>query len=181
MLGSSPTGAAIYLRNVMKEVWKPCHISDKYMISDLGNVKNIKSGLILKQYAKPDGYKVIRITIEGKKKVCSVHRLILFTFKPNEYFDGAIVNHKDCNKLNNSLDNLEWCSYKENAEHSVRNNLWIPLTGSNNGYSKLTEEQVLKIRDLFLEYKNYSKIAREYNVSMNNIKSIVLRKTWTHI
>lgn len=165
----------------MEEIWKECHITDKYLISNLGNVKNIKTGLILKQYAKPKGYKVIRITINGKKQVLSVHRLILFTFKPNEYFSGAIVNHKDSNKLNNSLDNLEWCTYQDNSKHSFKNKLWVPPIGSNNGYSKLTEEQVLEIRELFLEYKNYSKVARVYNVSMNNIKSIVLRKTWTHI
>lgn len=86
-----------------------------YLVSDDGFVKNEISGEILKMYISPTGY--ARVSLSGK--VVSLHRIVANAFIPN-LENKPCVNHKDGNKLNNSVNNLEWCSHSENERHSYR-------------------------------------------------------------
>lgn len=81
-------------------------------------------GKILKPFKNNSGYLVVDLCIYGKRKKCLVHRLIAQTFL-NNYSNKLDVNHKDGNKLNNSLINLECITRKENIIHAIKNGLII--------------------------------------------------------
>ena len=71
------------------------------------------------------GYKVFGLTKNNKYKVNSLHRIVALAFIPNPN-NYDTVNHKDGNKLNNSIDNLEWCTQRENVIHAWRTGLSKP-------------------------------------------------------
>ena len=92
---------------------------EKYEVSNLGRVRNIKSGRILKPFPNRGGYLRHKLYGYGKKKNLPLHRIIATAFIDNP--DGKpCVNHIDENKLNNDLSNLEWCTVKENNIHGTR-------------------------------------------------------------
>lgn len=99
----------------MEEIWKDKKdYEGHYQVSNLGRIKSIKFGKerILKQHIKR-GYYYVGLSKNGIVKRYLVHRLVAQAFidNPNNYKE---VNHKDENKLNNSVDNLEWCNAKYN-------------------------------------------------------------------
>ena len=102
----------------MEEKWlKVKGYEEFYEISDLGRIKSlISNGLILKQSLDKDGYCVVTL----KRKQFKVHRLVAMTFIPNPN-NLPQVNHKDENKTNNTVDNLEWCDAKYNINYGNRN------------------------------------------------------------
>ncbi len=90
-----------------------------YEISSLGRVKSFRidpAGAILNVYEHWKGYKFIYIYREGVRKKFFVHRLVACAFLPNPT-ELPIVNHKDLDKANNILSNLEWVNESENALH----------------------------------------------------------------
>ena len=115
--------------NSINEIWKPIKDYEKYYeISSLGRVKSLhyKIPKILKQANRGD-YMVIQLNCNGKGKTESIHRLVAIAFldKP----DGSdMVNHKDGDKLNNCLKNLEWMTAKQNTKHARDNKLHISKT-----------------------------------------------------
>lgn len=103
-----------------------------YMISNKGRIKNvprimnkgtrleyISKERILRPSISKDGYMRVSLFKNGKKKQIGVHRLVAIAFIPNNGF-LCDVNHKDENKLNNSVDNLEWCSKEYNTKYGTR-------------------------------------------------------------
>lgn len=117
----------------MKEIWKDIkEYEGYYKISNLGVVKSLarnvydKDGIfqrakkenIKKQNLSTDKYYLVTLSRDGKNKTISVHRLIAQTFidNPNNYEE---VNHIDTNRVNNSIENLEWCTHQQNIKHSA--------------------------------------------------------------
>lgn len=97
---------------------KPYH---QYYVSSCGKVFGCK-GNELKQTTTNRGYKRVTLSINGKEERWSVHRLVALLFIPNP--DKKLeVNHKDGNKENNSVSNLEWCTRSENEKHAHANGL----------------------------------------------------------
>lgn len=110
----------------MQEVWKTIeNTNNTYFISNMGNVKSLKgrnaNGRILKPYIINSGYKMVNMMVDGKKQRKLVHRLVASSFLHLK--EGLVVNHKNGDKLDNRLVNLEVCSYKENSEHAHKNGL----------------------------------------------------------
>jgi hypothetical protein len=119
----------------MKEIWRDIpNYEGLYQVSNLGRVKvldrdvnsgiknniNVKrKGKILKQYVK-NGYLQVTLTVNNKRKYINVHRLVAQAFIPNPN-NLPQVNHKDENKQNNYVENLEWCSAKYNCNYGSRN------------------------------------------------------------
>jgi hypothetical protein len=96
------------------EVWRQIEGYDKYEVSSLGNVRNSKTGRILKQ-GKKGGYCMVGLSSKLTKSY-SVHQLVAKAFIPNPE-NKPQVNHLDKNGLNNQISNLEWVTNKENSIH----------------------------------------------------------------
>lgn len=109
------------------EVWKSVKGFEKYLaVSDEGRVKSFlrhPDGNILKAQVDNKGYLRLTCTIEGEKVRFKVHRLVAEHFVENPEGKEQ-VNHKDGNKQNNAVSNLEWVTASENALHAVHNGLW---------------------------------------------------------
>ena len=92
---------------------------DNYEVSNLGKVRNIKSGRILKPSLNKNGYLRLWLCKNNKRKHLYLHRIIATAFIDNPD-EKPCVNHIDENKLNNDLSNLEWCTVRENLIHGTR-------------------------------------------------------------
>ena len=92
-----------------------------YQVSTKGQIKslNVRKGRILKQHTQR-GYLYVGLSKQCKTKLYLVHRLVALAFIPNPLHLPE-VNHKDENKLNNNVDNLEWCGSKYNTNYGTRN------------------------------------------------------------
>lgn len=105
----------------MEEIWKDIkEYEGMYQISNLGRVKSLKYG---KEYIKKisihhSNYNIIKLHKDGVGKTFQIHRLVAQHFIPNPD-NLPQVNHKDENTLNNSVNNLEWCDSKYNANYGT--------------------------------------------------------------
>lgn len=100
---------------------------ENLLISNLGNIRNNCTGTIYKQHVGKSGYKVVTISLGSRKnkKTFRIHKAIAETFIPN--LDNLpVINHIDGNKLNNNIENLEWCTIKHNSQHAWNNGLCKP-------------------------------------------------------
>lgn len=104
-----------------------------------------------------------------------IHRLVATYFVENPD-NKPDINHIDGNKLNNRADNLEWVTNAENRAHAVRNGL--QATGEK--LSKLSREDVVKIRDLAATGMTQKRIADRYSISQQSVSKIVRRSRWIH-
>ena len=109
------------------EEWKAIIEFPNYEVSSLGNVKNIITGKVLKNSVK-GGYCHVSLTNENYKKTLLVHRLVALAFIENPE-NKLEVNHKDKNKLNICVSNLEWMSRRENNIHMCQG---VKITSNKN-------------------------------------------------
>ena len=99
-------------------------------------------------------------------------------FNPVENMSQLEVNHKDGDKRNNALDNLEWCTSSDNQKHAYRTGLHQPRKGEKSNFSKLSEEDVRKVFELRKQGLTQQKIAEEVGCIRSNISYILNKKTW---
>lgn len=152
-----------------------------YFVREDGKIYSEKSDKFLSPQLDKNGYEKIQmISTDGKRHRYSVHRLVLENFNPVKNMEKLQVNHKDGNKRNNNLNNLEWVTNYENTLHAIKTGL-RNNNGENNPSSKLTEKDVYKIIDLFKEGKSCAFIAKQYNVSSSAIERIRRRETWKSV
>lgn len=118
------------------EIWKDIEgFENRYEISSFGNVRNKKTEKYIKPTCDPHGYYFVTLRKVGETKTNSnkIHRLVAKAFIPNpEHL--PCVNHKDGDKSNNNVDNLEWCTYQYNIQHSFANGLQTPSGEVLKGY-----------------------------------------------
>lgn len=100
------------------EQWKTIQDMPNYEVSDLGNVRNIKKGRLMTQY-NVNGYSIVGLNSNGKQDKRYVHRLVATAFLGEAHEDKE-VNHKDGNRTNNCVENLEWVTPSENIKHGYR-------------------------------------------------------------
>lgn len=154
-------------------------LSNKYLVSTLGEVISVKSGRHIKSTNHKGGYlRLGLVTDEGRKKFL-LHRVVAITFIPNPE-NKPEVNHIDGNKHNNSVDNLEWVTREENQHHAFSNNL-NHNRGTNNGRCILTEKDVINIYNLLLIGDRQVDISRLYDVDVSTIANIKRKKNWAEI
>ena len=110
----------------MVPIWFPIKGFPLYRVSDRGLIKNHKTGRIIKHCAlnKPDGYRRVSLHTgnASERKSVLVHRIVAIARLPNPE-NKRCVNHKDGNKPNFDVDNLEWVTDSENAKHAYYNGL----------------------------------------------------------
>jgi len=171
----------------MGEIWKDIkEYEGLYRVSNLGNVKSWhthktgKKGKCLSPKLTPSGYYKVNLYKDHIQKTFSIHQLVANEFIPNKENKKG-VNHIDGNKLNNRLNNLEWATDLENMTHAIKNGL-VNNAGEHNGFSKLTDSQVLEIDQLLSTNTIQQKdIAILFNVSKMTISLIKHRKRWMHL
>lgn len=109
----------------MEEVWKDITDYPNYQVSNLGRVKNKKTGKLKQPQIDRTGYyQQVWLTHNGKANTQRIHRLVAETFLGKH--PDLMVNHIDGDKLNNRVTNLEWCTAKENNDHAIRMGLNQP-------------------------------------------------------
>jgi hypothetical protein len=176
-----------------KEVWKDVvGYEGKYKISSFGKVKSLsryrKSRGELLAFIKEKeltlydhfGYQRVTLRNNNKSREFSVHRLVTIAFI-TEVKDKPFVNHKDGNKKNNCISNLEWVTRQENVNHSVKNGLHN-LKGSRHPASKLKESEVLRIRELYKDKTfTQTELGEMFGVTGEMVSYIVRRMNWKHI
>ena len=156
--------------------WESC-----YRISNFGNLYSYHHKKLLMVNTNQQGYrtKTLYDGKNGKRKIMMVHRLVLMTFQSNPPDGQPHVNHKDGNKLNNRLDNLEWCSPQENMDHADRTGLLINqrrsirdrsansefhlrVNGDDQPKCKWSDELKIEIREKYAAGISLTKLQIEY-------------------
>ena len=127
-----------------QEQWKPIQeFNGEYEVSNLGRVRSMKRyyGMvrrIMPQTIQRKGYYAVTFWMNNKAYCRKVHRLVIEAFTPNP--DSLpCINHIDGNKLNNHIDNLEWCTYQQNMQHAVRTGLTHPHQWTDDERKQISE------------------------------------------
>lgn len=135
--------------------------SDLYKVSNLGRIKRIKTGRILKNISNVEGYLTINLFKDGKGTNLRVHRLVAQAFIENPE-NKPEINHIDEDKANNSTSNLEWATRAENNKHGTR-----------------TERTCKKTRAInmatgsYVDYPSQTQCARELQIRRNAVNACV--------
>lgn len=99
------------------EKWRDLKGHEQYLVSSCGRIKNKKTGRIYVGSVNNRGYVRFDLCENGKRFVVAAHRVVAEAFLPTSP-GRDYVNHKDGDKTNNNIDNLEWCTPKENSVHA---------------------------------------------------------------
>ena len=148
------------------EIWKDIKgYEGKYQVSSLGRIKSLyrwngkafySREHIIKSYINKNGYVYIALMKNNKNKNCRLHRLVAEAFldNPNNYND---INHKDGNKENNNINNLEYCTKSYNMKHAFKNNLWKSPNSGRFGSNSYKAKKVAMVD------KNTNEIIKTFN------------------
>lgn len=172
-----------------EEVWKTViyngEVYDRFEVSNTGKLRNKHNRHIYKQFTNKAGYKQVCVSLGSRKnkKVFRMHEAVAEAFIDNPD-EKPFVNHIDGNKINNSVNNLEWVTAQENTQHAMVNGLMRPLKGEEIGTSKLTEEDVKYIREHYIpKDKKYGSrvLAKRFGVSHATISRAYYGERWKHV
>lgn len=159
------------------EIWKDIpEYEGYYQASNLGRIRRYGVKNIIKPILTRDGYHRISLSKKGVIKNKFVHRLVAETFINNTE-DKPFINHKDGNKQNNEVDNLEWVTSNENTLHSYRLGLQSKQ-GEKNNQSILKDFQVREIKSRVLSARE---LATKFGVSIACVNAILTGVNWKHI
>lgn len=155
-----------------KEIWCQHPNADNYLVSNLGNIKSLKTNKLLKVTHNRNDYNNITLIFNDRRKSISVHRMVLESFFDisNNIYE---VNHIDGNKNNNKLENLEWLTRKENLDHAYKNKLYKIRKGELNNNCKLTDKEVGEIRSLYKTGKTMKELKEIFSISTTHICGII--------
>jgi hypothetical protein len=166
---------------ITMENWKQVKCFDSYFVSDLGRVKKIYENSkikMLKQRFSKDGYLRVALSKNRIVKEWRVSRIVAEHFIENEK-NLDTVNHKDGNKTNNKVENLEWMTRSEQMYHAYSLGLKKPKTGEKNVNSKISNAESEEIR---IKYKqgnmSYLRLSEIYGISTASIQRIVTNKSF---
>lgn len=176
-----------------QEIWKDViGYEGWYQVSSLGNVRSLprmvrgrfnnsmrKPGKTLGIHPNSKGYATVSLGHgRGNSKSIKLHRLVLTHFKSNPH-NYPEINHIDGNKLNNRVENLEWCNRKQNIAHAVKNELMYTRRGSECS-RKLTEAQAQFIKDNRGIIPKRELMER-FNIKYATVTSIQCGYSWKHL
>jgi hypothetical protein len=163
----------------MRNHWRPIpEYNGGYLVSRDGEVLSLKRNKLLAKVQIGRDYVRVNLYQDGQVRHHLVHRLVAAAFL-GPISPGYEVNHKDGDKSNNALSNLEIVTRDENRKHAQRNGLL--RRGEANAKAKLTAAKVREIRELREGGESVPELARAYGVTQQSIYSICNRKTWAHV
>jgi len=158
-----------------------------YEIADTGVIRSLtngnRKGKVLKPALGTTGYFYVNLSKQGKVKLHKIHRVVAKHFLPLNS-SKLYVNHKDGNKLNNDVINLEWCTSLENNRHARNVGLSVDVKGEKHGNSKFKDSDILEMRKLCPSNpteQDFKTLAIQFGTSPQNMRSIIFKKTWKHI
>lgn len=180
---------------MIKEIWKDIvNYEGIYQISNLGRIKSLAREIylpkrniirklkdtILSPKTDKQPYHNVNLYKDYKPKLTRVHVLVAETFIPNPN-NKPFVNHINGIKKDNRVENLEWVTHYENMTHAFNTGL-IP-NGERNHKSKLTDNDVIEIKDLYIKNPNLnqSELARKYQVTRSTINGIIKNRKWRFV
>lgn len=172
----------------MKEiVWKEIPSTNgRYEASNDGRIRWVKE---LKQFESWNGYKILSLRAKPcNQTTVRVHRLVAEAFL-GKCPTGLVVNHKDGNKKNNTIENLEYVTKSEDNKHALDLGLRRPpqhfenyKRGEDHPFAKLNEQQVLEIRKIRKETKfGERRISKMLNLPRGAVGHVIKGKSWKHI
>jgi len=164
--------------------WGRVRSLDFYTRRGYGTHMDIRAGRIRKTCFLKAGYEIVSLKKDGVSKRHYVHRLAAEAFIGTSSLE---VNHRDGNKANNRLQNLEYVTRQENVDHSIRigtyhrNHTWAHSRGQNNHNSKITECEATKVTEMMACGFNTRQISEMTGISVRIVEQIHSGKTWRHI
>lgn len=149
-------------------------------------IRNNKTHKILKHTKVDYGYMRVTLSRNGVGKQFYIHMLLLTYFGSKRPSRFHTPNHKDGNKSNNTLSNLEWLTPAEQQIHAYTTGLHVGVgvKGSKNHLTKYTEQQILEIRAMWdgnYTTKSYTALGTLFNIPSSTIAKIIRRTNWKHI
>lgn len=158
-----------------------------YKISNFGNVKSLnynrtKSKRIMKPGMSINGYPQLLLHKNGKRRMFKIHRLVALAFIKN-LLNLPQINHKDGNKKNNNVENLEWCNAYQNTHHAYQLGL-INTIGEKNPNTKIKESDVAFIRKYLNSHKKHgevTKLAKQMGISRQIVSNVKNNYSWNHV
>lgn len=162
----------------MTEIWRDIKdYEGLYQVSNFGRIRSFITNRILKQGNISCGYLAVVLCKNGKKKMYSVHRLVASTFIPNPE-NKPQVNHKNENKQDNRVENLEWMTAKDNINHGTHNKRVKEKQLNDIKKSKIVL-QYTKTGEFIREWVSVSEIERQLGYFIQNISDCCLGKNKT--
>ena len=170
---------------MISEIWKDVKdYEGLYQVSNLGNVRSIKSNKVLVLSSSPSGYKFINLRKNSTGKNFRVHRLVAEAFIPN-INKLPFINHKDENPENNNVENLEWCTASYNINYGDRNNkvakkvsIWRKKKGVEYSPRKRKKVAQYTLDDKFVrEFRSINEAGRETKSSIGTIYNCCVDKS----
>ena len=172
----------------IQEEWLPCpDYEDSYEVSNLGRVRSVDrvsgsrpgiiKGKVLKPFLNRRKYLEVNLFKNSKSIPKIIHRLVAKAFLDNPE-NKSQVNHKDGNKLNNSISNLEWFTNSENQKHAYRLGLQPSRIGENNSNTKITDKDVTLLKQLYNSGMSIIEVSNSMNISVSIIRQIIYGRTW---
>lgn len=142
-----------------------------YKIDNLGNIYSLKTGKLRKATLTPYGYMRICLSKNGRCVSHHVHKLVALTFIPNPD-NKPCINHKNFDKTDNRVANLEWCSHKENTIHMYQNK---PTKKG------MTPERANEVRELYKQggYRQVD-LAEMFGISRSEVGGILNNYYWKY-
>lgn len=179
----------IFYLDVMSEQWADIPgYEGCYQVSDQGRVKGFvqtKEGRFMSLYTRSErqqspGYQAVCLTGKANRKTWLVHRLVMLSFV-GSCLDGMCVDHINCIRDDNRLDNLRYLDFRLNCSQGGDKLRGISINqGESNGRSKLTSYDVLEIRSL-VGTITQTAIGKRFGIGRSAISEIINRKRWKHI
>lgn len=165
---------------MVNERWKSViEYEGYYEVSDAGRVRRTQTKRVLKPRIS-NGYCLVDLRANNKRRYYRVHRLVAFSFIGIQPTSQHEIRHFDGNRQNNNVTNLSWGTRKDNEQDKIRHNK--TNDGQRNGRSKLTERQVLYIRELLLQGNFLQRqIAEMFNVTRMTVSDIKGKRSWAKL
>ena len=164
---------------IIDGIWTPKEFYMDYSIDEYGGIYH--NGNKLAWHINENGYATITLHNAHGYKYYKVHRLVMYNFDKVFHPFLTDVNHKDGNKLNNHISNLEWCTRSYNIKHAYDNGLHLPAPskGEKNGNSKYTKKVISKvIIDIHNGKLSRTEISEKYGIPKETISAIKTKRIW---